>query len=93
MQPTPTSTHEDNVPNLSLIAQVALMCRRELMIAVRNPGQWLNPLMFFVVVVTLFPLGVGPSPATLESIAPGVLWVSALLSVMMCLTAISPMAR
>ncbi|MCL4140726.1 UNVERIFIED_CONTAM: hypothetical protein GTU68_062230 [Idotea baltica] len=51
----------------------------------RNPGQWLNPLLFFFVVVTLFPLGVGPSPQTLSTIAPGVLWVSALLAVLLSL--------
>jgi len=61
------------------------VCRRELSIAIRKPGQWLNPLLFFVIVVTLFPLGVGPSPNTLSLIAPGVLWVSALLAVLLSL--------
>ena len=54
----------------------------------RNPGQWVNPLLFFIVVVTLFPLGVGPSPQTLSTIAPGVLWVSALLAVLLSLGAL-----
>jgi len=64
-----------------------LLCilKREWLVAVRNPGQWVNPLLFFVVVVSLFPLGVGPSPATLASIAPGVLWVSSLLAVLLSL--------
>ncbi len=61
------------------------LLKRELAIAVRSPGQWLNPLLFFVIVVTLFPLGVGPSPEVLSQIAPGVLWVSALLAVLLSL--------
>ena len=65
-----------------LILQVL---RRDLAVAVRAPGQWLNPLLFFIIVVTLFPLGIGPEPNTLSTIAPGVIWVSALLSVMLSL--------
>lgn len=71
--------------SLGIFALLWCVMRRELSIAFRNPGQWINPLLFFVVVVTLFPLGVGPSPATLASIAPGVLWVSALLAVLLSL--------
>lgn len=59
--------------------------RRDLTLALRSSGQWLNPLLFFVIVVSLFPLGIGPGPATLAVIAPGVLWVSALLSMMLSL--------
>jgi len=64
-----------------------LLCviRREWSVALRNSGQWVNPLLFFIVVVALFPLGVGPSPTTLSIIAPGILWVSALLSVLLSL--------
>ena len=64
-----------------------LLCvlRREWSVAWRNAGQWVNPLLFFVVVVALFPLGVGPNPTTLSTIAPGVLWVSALLAVLLSL--------
>lgn len=54
--------------------------RRDLTIAARAPGQWVNPLLFFVIVVTLFPLGIGPEPDRLAMIAPGVLWVGALLA-------------
>jgi len=56
---------------------------RDLRIRIRAPGEWLNPLVFFVIVVTLFPLGIGPGPATLALIAPGVLWISALLSLLL----------
>lgn len=61
---------------------------RDLTLAMRSAGQWLNPLLFFVIVVTLFPLGIGPGPATLATIAPGVLWVSALLAMMLSLDAL-----
>lgn len=57
--------------------------RRELLIALRSPGNIVNPLMFFVIAVTLFPLGGGADPAFLASIAPGVVWVTALLAVML----------
>ena len=48
-------------------------------------GEVLTPLAFFAVVACLFALGVGPQPALLRQMAPGVLWVSALLSVMLTL--------
>jgi len=59
--------------------------RRDLTLAARSGGQWLNPLLFFVIVVSLFPLGIGPGPQMLSTIAPGVLWVSALLAMMLSL--------
>ena len=62
--------------------------QRDLRLAVRSTGQWLNPLLFFVIVVSLFPLGIGPGPSTLATIAPGVLWVSALLAMMLSLDSI-----
>jgi len=72
-------------------AQVSLshlfirVLHRDLLLALRSVGQWLNPLMFFVIVVSLFPLGIGPGPKTLATIAPGVVWVSALLAMMLSL--------
>jgi heme exporter protein B len=58
---------------------------QELRIAYRRPGQSLAALVFFVMVVSLFPLGVGPEPALLRSMAPGVIWVAALLACMLSL--------
>lgn len=58
---------------------------RDLKLAFRSAGQWLNPLLFFVIVVSLFPLGIGPSPNMLATISPGILWVSALLAMMLSL--------
>ncbi|MEE9318883.1 MAG: heme exporter protein CcmB [Granulosicoccus sp.] len=71
--------------SIGLIALMLTIIRRDLLLAVRHAGQWLNPLFFFVIVVSLFPLGVGPGPNTLAIIAPGVLWVSALLATLLSL--------
>ncbi|AJD47799.1 Heme exporter protein B [Isoalcanivorax pacificus W11-5] len=59
--------------------------RRELLLGVRTPAEIINPLFFFVVVVSLFPLALSPAPDTLRLIAPGVVWVAALLAVMLSL--------
>jgi heme exporter protein B len=58
---------------------------RDLLLAVRRPSDVLTALAFFVIVVTLFPLGVGPEPALLRTIGPGVIWVAALLASMLSL--------
>ncbi|MCE9688167.1 heme exporter protein CcmB [Shewanella sp. AS16] len=58
---------------------------RDLKIAVRHRGDIFNPLLFFIMVVTLFPLGIGPEPQMLARIAPGVIWVAALLASMLSL--------
>ncbi len=58
---------------------------RDLTLAYRHRGEMANPLLFFIIVVSLFPLGVGPSPAVLATIAPGIIWVAALLSAMLAL--------
>ncbi len=52
---------------------------------VRRRRQWLNPVFFFVIVVSLFPLGVGPDAETLRWIGPGVIWVGALLATLLSL--------
>ena len=59
--------------------------RREVSLAMRQKGEVLTPLVFFVVIASLFPLGVGPESALLLRMAPGVLWVSALLAAMLSL--------
>ena len=61
------------------------LLKRDLQIAVRHRGDIFNPLLFFVMVVTLFPLGVGPEPQVLTRIAPGIIWVAALLASMLSL--------
>ncbi len=74
-----------DAPSSGLLKGFGSVLRRDLLIGARSAGQWLNPLMFFVIVVSLFPLGIGPEPAQLAAIAPGVLWVSALLSMLLSL--------
>ncbi len=59
--------------------------RREIALGMRQKGEVLTPLVFFVVIASLFPLGVGPESALLLRMAPGVLWVSALLAAMLSL--------
>lgn len=56
------------------------LLRRQLLLAVRRPIEIGNPLLFFAMVVALFPLGLGPAPGQLASFAPGILWIIALLS-------------
>lgn len=68
---------------LGLGATLRASLVRELQIALRSPGNMVNPLMFFMIAVALFPLSGGADPAWLSQIAPGVLWVAALLAVML----------
>ena len=59
------------------------MARRDLLLALRRKSEVLTALFFFVIVCSLFPLGIGPEPALLRKIAPGVLWVAALLATLL----------
>ena len=59
--------------------------KRELRIAFRSGAEIVNPLWFFLIVITLFPLGIGPEPELLARIAPGIIWVAALLSSLLAL--------
>lgn len=56
---------------------------RELKLAWQRPGQILQPVVFFLIVVSLFPLGVSPAPKTLQMIGPGVIWIAAVLAIML----------
>ncbi len=70
---------------LSLFGLLGLVIRRDLMLAMRRRADVLTTLIFFVMVVSLFPLGVGPEPEMLRKMAPGVVWVAALLASMLSL--------
>lgn len=59
--------------------------RRELKVALRQSAEILNPLWFFLIVITLFPLSIGPDPQLLGRIAPGIVWVAALLASLLSL--------
>ena len=61
------------------------MVRRDLLLAFRRRSDVFNTLVFFIIVVSLFPLGVGPEPNQLRAMAPGVIWVAALLASMLAL--------
>ena len=64
---------------------VIAVARRDLLLAWKRPGDILNPLFFFAMVSTLFPLGTGPSSEQLKFSGPGVLWVAALLATLVSL--------
>ncbi len=57
--------------------------RRDLLLAHRRKAEFLQPLFFFVIVVSLFPLGVSPESQTLQAVAPGVIWIAALLATLL----------
>lgn len=63
----------------------ATILRRDLQIAFRRMSELANPLLFFVIVASLFPLALSPDPVQLRSVGTGVLWVSALLSSLLAL--------
>jgi len=68
-----------------MIAALRSLIHRDLLLAARRISDVLTVLLFFVIVVSLFPLGIGPDPALLRTIAPGVVWVAALLASMLAL--------
>ena len=72
-----------DIPSLSLREAFSRQFRRHLKALMGSPADIANPLLFFFMVVTLFPLGLGPDPERLSAIAPGLLWVVALLSNLM----------
>jgi heme exporter protein B len=71
-----------------MLATLSSLIQRDLLLAARRSSDVLTVLAFFVIVVSLFPLGIGPDPALLRTIAPGVLWVAALLASMLALNRI-----
>ncbi len=73
---------------LSLSQAFIYLLRRDLTLAVRNRAEFANPILFFVLVITLFPLAIGPVPELLARIAPGIIWVAALLAAMLSLDSI-----
>ncbi|HHQ4532522.1 heme exporter protein CcmB [Aeromonas veronii] len=68
-----------------MLRAVMHLIHRELLMALRQRSDILNPLWFFLIVITLFPLGIGPEPKLLARIAPGIIWVAALLAAMLSL--------
>jgi heme exporter protein B len=68
-----------------MLDAVRCIVYRDLLLALRRRSDVATALLFFVVVASLFPLGVGAEPELLRAIAPGVIWVAALLSTMLSL--------
>jgi heme exporter protein B len=62
---------------------MGLVLRRDLALSLRRPEQLVQPLVFFLIVTTLFPLSLSPESSLLRQMAPGVLWVSALLAALL----------
>ena len=69
----------------SLLYAFTHLARRDLLLAARHRAEMINPLLFFILVTSLFPLGIGANPALLQAIAPGVIWVAALLAALLSL--------
>ncbi|MFA7552868.1 MAG: heme exporter protein CcmB [Spongiibacteraceae bacterium] len=65
---------------VSVFLVFTAILRRDLLLAFRRRSDFFNPLAFFLIVCSLFPLGVGPNPQQLALLAPGILWVVALLA-------------
>lgn len=68
-----------------MLKVIRAVVARDLRLALRRRADIVSALFFFIIVVSLFPLGVGPEPALLRQLAPGVLWVAALLATMLSL--------
>jgi heme exporter protein B len=73
---------------VGILEAFSLIVRRELCLSFRRPDQLLQPLVFFLIVTTLFPLGLSLQLSLLRDMAPGVLWVAALLSSLLSLDAL-----
>ncbi|MDX5379168.1 MAG: heme exporter protein CcmB [Halomonas sp.] len=72
-------------PRGGLAVAVWATLKRDLLLLLRRRSEVLNPLVFFAIVITLFPIGISPDPALLAAIAPGLLWVAALLAALLSL--------
>jgi heme exporter protein B len=68
-----------------MLGSLTCIVQRDLLLAWRRRADVLTTLFFFVIVIALFPLGVGPDAALLRTMAPGILWVAALLAAMLSL--------
>lgn len=74
----PVKSSEQSVPGLFIA-----VLKRDLLLSYRRRSDLVNPLIFFLMVATLFPLGVSPEPDFLAQLAPGVVWVAALLATLL----------
>ncbi len=68
-----------------MLRTLGCMMQKELLIAYRRQSDMLNPIWFFIIVITLFPLSVGPKLNLLADISAGIIWVASLLAILMSL--------
>ena len=68
-----------------MIRYMWAIVRRDLLLVARQPAEMINPLVFFLLVIALFPLGVSPEAALLSQTAAGVIWVAAMLATLLSL--------
>ena len=66
--------------HISIFGWLTIILKRDLLIAFRKSSTYITPLVFFLIVVTFFPLALGPQESLLSSLAPGVIWIAALLA-------------
>ena len=71
-----------------MLSALLTIIRRDLLVAFRRRAELVNPILFYVIVVTLFPLGVSPDQEFLSQLAPGVVWVTALLAALISMESI-----
>jgi|GEM_PF-5153278 len=71
-----------------MLSALITIIRRDLLVAFRRRAELMNPILFYVIVVTLFPLGVSPDQEFLSKLAPGVVWVTALLAALISMESI-----
>jgi heme exporter protein B len=70
---------------LSLSSAFSLLLKRDLVLAYRRRAELVNPMLFFVLVTAMFPLGIGNDAKLIEAVGPGVIWVAALLAALLSL--------
>ena len=68
-----------------MLKMLRMVVYRDLLLAMRRRSDVANTVIFFIIVVSLFPFGIGPEPNLLRAVGPGVLWVAALLASMLAL--------
>lgn len=74
--------------NVSALDSFTSILKRDLLIAFRRRAETLNPLLFYILVVMMFPLAIDSNPELLQIIAPGIIWVAALLAALLSLDAL-----
>ncbi len=85
LRPALGSKSDPGGPAVSALAAARLVLARDLKLAFRKRSQLVQPLAFFAIVTTLFPLGVSPELTVLRPLAPGVVWAAALLASLLAL--------